>query len=48
LHESCHPGEAPITIDRHNGGVNVVLGDGHAKWYKYQNLWNLWYHGNGP
>ena len=37
-----------ITIDRHNGGVNVVLADGHSKWYKYQNLWKLWYNANGP
>jgi prepilin-type N-terminal cleavage/methylation domain-containing protein/prepilin-type processing-associated H-X9-DG protein len=41
-------GMGRITIDRHNGGVNVVLADGHAKWHKYQNLWQLWYHATGP
>ena len=34
-------GMGRITIDRHNGGVNVVFMDGHSKWTKYQNLWKL-------
>ena len=23
----------------HNGGTNVVMIDGHAKWFKYENIW---------
>jgi prepilin-type processing-associated H-X9-DG protein len=37
-----------IALDRHNGGVNNAFIDGHAKWSKYENLWNLWYHGERP
>jgi len=37
-----------ICINRHNGGVNVALADGHAKWYKMENLWKIWYNPAGP
>ena len=39
----ANTGMGRITIDRHNGGVNVAFMDGHSKWVKYPNLWQLTY-----
>ncbi len=29
----------PALVGRHNGGCNAVHVDGHAKWYKFENVW---------
>jgi len=29
----------PAIVGRHNGGSNAVHVDGHAKWYKFENVW---------
>ncbi len=37
-----------IALDRHQGGVVVTFVDGHAKWYKRDNLYALTFHPFDP
>jgi prepilin-type N-terminal cleavage/methylation domain-containing protein/prepilin-type processing-associated H-X9-DG protein len=29
-----------LQVDRHSGGANCVFLDGHAKWHRFEQLWN--------
>ncbi len=41
------PNYSYMPSDWHNGGSNAVLMDGHAKWYKLENIWQAGV-ANGP